>query len=721
MNVKVRAIYAKELRDMLRDRRTIFASIIIPLVLYPLLILGTAEVAQMAKAKLEREELTVAVLPDTKKIAEKIHAIALDAYDPVHGIPPPEKKEGEDAKGAEADEKLFMPKDSFKTAKVIFNEMTLEAARADLAAGKIRAILVLPVSLTEDIAAQRKVDLLLEYDQAERVSQSAASRLREMLERYSSVVVAQRLKEKALSPSFLTPFTLESKNTAAAEKVGGSILGGLLPFIFIMMLMTGAMHPAIDLTAGEKERSTLETLVGTPARPLEIITGKFLAIATISLFNAALNVGSFGGCFGALGSKTAALQFPWSALPLTLLLLVPLALFFSGLLLLVSSFASNTKEAQLYCVPVYLLPVSMMAITMQPGIELQGPLLILPVINTSLLIKELFLYHGTVQQIIFVMVSNCFYAAGMVALAARAFAREEVLFSAQGSLRLFLSRRFFKPSPTPRPGDAVLIAAIFFPLNFYLQLWLGKLVLEHPDRIDLRSLATIVVVSQYGLFFGGPLVIARYLKTEWKTTFQWNRPSMLSIIGAALMGCSAWLLTSQLAAWMSRVWPQNGGDMGLDEAFKQGSSSVGGMIMLTFLIAFSPAICEEHFFRGFFQQGLGRKNKWTTILIVGATFGVFHIYPAFRIPITGLLGVVIAYTAFQSRSIWPGVLLHFLNNGLAIFGPVLLGMPQDKPVPGMPFPDVPVKFLIPAAILFVLGLLAVKTDKKQALEKSGIP
>src|SRR6185295_4190205 len=136
----------------------------------------------------------------------------------------------------------------------------------------------------------------------------------------------------------------------------------------------GSIYPAIDMTAGEKERKTLETLIGAPARPLEIITGKFLAIATLALGNAALNVSSFATTFSVLvGKHSGQFQFPWQALPLTLLILVPLTLFFAALLLAVASFASNNKEAQVYCLPIYLVPVVGMAMTMMPGIELDGP------------------------------------------------------------------------------------------------------------------------------------------------------------------------------------------------------------------------------------------------------------------------------------------------------------------------------------------------------------
>ncbi|MEI6232256.1 MAG: ABC transporter permease subunit/CPBP intramembrane protease [Planctomycetota bacterium] len=735
MNAKIRAIYIKELTDALRDRRTLFATAIIPLLIYPLMTLGMAEVAQMAKAKLDREDFPVAVLPGTQASVERVLSRARATNEPLRGLPvpeiktdkpPPKKKESATPKTKDAspspvtdedDSEDDVTLDTFQKTQFSFREMPLEEARKALAAGTIRAVLSLPATFENDIGALTIPAVAIEYDQAERVSLSAFTRLRAMLERYESAVVKERLKTRALPAGFLHPFTLDAKNTAVAAKLGGSTLGGILPLIFIIMLMTGALHPAIDMTAGEKERSTLETLAGAPVRPLEIITGKFLAVATLSLGNAVLNVLSFAISIALLPlPATLDFQFPWSALPLTLTLLVPLALFFSALLLMVASFAANTKEAQVFCMPVFLIPTVGMAIAMTPGIELQGPLLLTPIVNTALLIKELFLFHGTTQQFAFVFVSTCLYAAGMVTLAARVFAREEVMFSAQGSLRLFLSRRFFKESPTPRPGDVLMAAALLFPLNFYVSLWLQKmLVLDASKPIEWSVLAALVIVPQYGLFLAGPLWVSTYLKANWKTTFQWNRPSLNAVIGAALMGCSSWLIAIQLITWQSRVWSFGSGDMGMEHALKQLSSTALGQGFLIFLIALTPAICEEHFFRGFFQQGLGRKNKWATIVLVGAVFGFFH-FPVFRMPVTAVLGMVMAFTAWQTRSIWPGVLMHFLHNGLSLVGPGLLKLGGDETKSGAAaFPIIPQSYFGIAVVSFVLGLMLVSRAGKHAV------
>jgi len=474
------------------------------------------------------------------------------------------------------------------------------------------------------------------------------------------------------------------------------------------MIITGAIYPAVDMTAGEKERSTLETLIGCPVRSIEIITGKFLAVATWAIGNAALNVISVAVTIAVLPLPSGEFQFPWNALPLTLLLLLPLTLFFAAMLLAIASFASNHKEAQVYCLPVFMVPFVGLMATIIPGVELEGPLLIAPILNVALLIKEVFLGHATLQQIVFVFLSTCLYAAGMVALAARIFAREEVLFSAQGSLRLFLSRRFFKPTATPSFGDSLLVAALLFPINFYVQMWLGKVFFDPANFAGWRF-AALVLIPQVALFIGLPIAVAWYLKTNLKNTFQWRMPKPRAWAGALCLGFSAFVLVNMFVLVQSKVWtPAKEMDF-LKAPIEALSSSGWGMALLVGLIGLTPAICEEHFFRGFFQQGLSRSKKWAMFLLVGFIFGAFHC-SLFKLPILMLMGTMLAYVAYETRSIWPGVVVHFLHNSLTtVAGSV------EKNHPDLVAATVSQPGVVAAVALFALGMWLVRA---RSLEKA---
>ncbi|MCY3024661.1 MAG: ABC transporter permease subunit [Planctomycetota bacterium] len=699
MAPKVRAVYAKELRDCLRDRRTLFASVVVPLLLYPVMMLGMFEVVQIARTRLQHEVYEVAIPPGTSAFFEKLSKLPEDAGE-----------KGETVPGKrETDQKLKAPAPS-----LAFKEMEAQDAEKALEAGNVRAVVMVPPDIEQRVAAQADVKVDMQFDRAEQRSRDAESRLEVLFGRYRNQVVRSHLEAQKLKREFLHPFTLVMRNVAHPSKLGGSMLGLFLPFLFIMMIITGAIYPAIDMTAGEKERSTLETLVSMPVRPIEVIAGKFLAVATMALGNATLNVASFAATFFLLPApQMAQFQFPWAALPLTLLLLLPLALFFAGMLLAVSSFASNQKEAQVYCLPVYLVPLLGMMVVMTPGIELEGPLVLVPVVNAALLIKELFLYHGTTQQIVFVFVSTCFYAAGTVALAARVFAREEVLFSAQNSLRLFLSRRFFRPSAEPKAGDGLLVLALVFPLNFYLQLWLTKVLLDPVAGLTPAQFAMLVLLPEYLLFMALPLAVAWYLKLDWRKTFLWRMPRFGGLLGGLCLGCSSWLIAMQLVSWQSYVWKYTPGDMGvLEKAVAPLFQSAPGITLLIFLMGITPGVCEEHLFRGFLQQGLRRSGKWTTVLAVGLIFGAYH-FPLFRQPITALMGVALAYAAWETRSIWPSVLFHACHNSLATVGPTMLGLRDAPPEAGQPLPGVALKYLLPAVALFAAGLWLVRQARAE--------
>jgi len=687
---RVRAVFIKELRDALRDRRTVFATVFVPLLLWPLMLLGVAEATQFARNKIRGETYIVAVPRSTVAFFERL-AIESDVEQAAENPP----KAGEPEK--------VIP-------KLLFQGMRSEESAIALANGQVRAVIAVPRDIEERMNRFEQISIEVRFDQAEQRSIEARARVVAILERIRDKEIGRRLKEKNLTREFIKPLDISSKNIAAASKVGGSILGSIIPLLFIMMIVTGAVHPAIDMTAGEKERSTLETLIGAPVRPIEIITGKFLAVSTLALSNGALNVASFGLTFFLLPrAQMAEMQFPWEALPLSLMILLPLALFFSALLLAVASFGANQKEAQIYCLPIYFLPVIGTMVVSMPGIELEGPLLFAPVINTALLIKELFLGRGTAHQISFVFLSTCFYAAAAVTTASRVFAREEVLFSAQGSLRLFLSRRFFKPSDRPRSGDAMLAIAILFPVNFFFQLWLTSMLFPDGNFDNAARAILLIAVPQIVLFLGVPILLSRYLKTKLDTTFAWRMPPMRSLLAACLIGGSTWLLAQQVISWQSHFWPYNPADgEKMYSLFKPIKDIPGGVILLSILIGVLPGICEEHLFRGFFMQGMRNSGKWTAIMLSGVIFGIYHMQ-LFNQPLLIMLGIVLAYMTWQSRSIWPAVLAHLLHNGLQILIPHLLQFKEEKPKLGEPLPGMPLEVLIPATVAFVVGLILLRS------------
>ena len=225
---------------------------------------------------------------------------------------------------------------------------------------------------------------------------------------------------------------------APPEKVSGTLLGGLIPYFVIVLCLIGAMYPAMDLTAGEKERGTMETILCSPVSRVHLVLGKFLMVLTASLFSALLSMISMGATFHAargllqpleqLGGPALPLQFSWRAMAAVFLMVVPLAVLFSAALLAIALFAKSYKEAQSYLSPLTIFVVLPAIISVLPGVELNTGLSLIPVLNTSLVSKEIIAgaYHW--DYIVLIFASSCAYASAALAVAIWLFQREEVLF-----------------------------------------------------------------------------------------------------------------------------------------------------------------------------------------------------------------------------------------------------------------------------------------------------
>jgi sodium transport system permease protein len=261
--------------------------------------------------------------------------------------------------------------------------------------------------------------------------------------------VENRLTERGLSPDLIKPFETKRENVAPPEKVGGNMIGGLIPYIIIILCFTGAMYPAIDLTAGEKERGTMETLLCSPVHRVNIVLGKFLMVMTASVATIALTLVSsslsiiVGGSMmmgrGAGAAKAAgAVSGGGGFMPIidpagilgVFAMIAPVAMLFAALLLTISLFAKSYKEAQSYVSPLIIVIIMPAMMGMLPGIELSAKTALIPILNLSLVCKEMLsgVWHWNYIALIFG--STVIYAAVAVGLCVRMFNREDVMFRA---------------------------------------------------------------------------------------------------------------------------------------------------------------------------------------------------------------------------------------------------------------------------------------------------
>ncbi|MCL6566210.1 MAG: ABC transporter permease [Acidobacteriia bacterium] len=398
MNLQsVSTVFRKELLDTLRDRRTLISSILLPILLFPLLFLGFGTLGFMIMTRIGQEKLVAGI-----RGAE--HAPTLAAQLRAH----PELET------VAADEDF----------------------RAAILAKRLRAVVEFPSGFEEHLRARPDASqsVLLYYNSSDQRSDEAADDIEETLARFGAELVQQRLATQGLPEGIGEPFRIAKQNVATAERVGGNILGLLLPYFIIALCLTGAMYPAMDVTAGEKERGTIETVLASPVRRTDLVLGKFLLVSLVAAVTTALAIASFsltatlGAGLLARVSDRLVLALSAKAAAAVFFMVLPLAVTFAAGLMAVALLARNYREAQTYLGPLLFVVILPAVASMLPGIELTPKLALVPVLNVALVAKEIFVGNYPWKLIGIIFGSTCVYAALALWAAVRQFHREEVLF-----------------------------------------------------------------------------------------------------------------------------------------------------------------------------------------------------------------------------------------------------------------------------------------------------
>jgi sodium transport system permease protein len=394
-------VYRKELTEALRDRRTLISTILVPLFLFPVLSVGFGALAVelVGKAKEETPKVMILGGEDSPLVLDGIKKL-----DKIEVVP------------------------------------TQPNWKSQIIEKEVRAAVEIPAGFQADIDAQKSATVKIYDYEGELKSEFATEKIDTYLKDYRDTLVKNRLAAKNLPASTLDPFDVKKDNVAPPEKVSGAAFGGIIGYMVILLCMTGAMYPAMDLTAGEKERGTMETILSSPISRMHLVLGKFLLVLTAALSTAALSVFSMGISFSILskyvghsgGDKEAAaamvLKLGPKAVASVFLMALPVAVLFSAALMTIALFAKTYKEAQSYLTPMTFIVIIPAIASMLPGVELTPKLALIPILNVSLLCKELVTgtYHWNYIALIFA--STCIYAAAALFLAVKMFQREDVLF-----------------------------------------------------------------------------------------------------------------------------------------------------------------------------------------------------------------------------------------------------------------------------------------------------
>jgi sodium transport system permease protein len=411
MNWKnILTVYLKELKDSLRDRRTIISTIVIPTFAMPVLFLLATTIATKV-VKSARDEASAIVIVGGSDSPGVVAALKAD-----------------------------------KSLRVVEAKSDYKQLISDK---RIRLAVDIPEGFEAALKTSEPKTVTLYHYQGEMKSGMGVTAVERFFRELREKTIENRLADRGLSVSLVKPFEVKRQNVAPPEKVGGNFIGGIIPYIIIILCFTGAMYPAIDLTAGEKERGTMETLMCSPVNRLNIVLGKFLLVLTASLSTMLFSLVSMGATFvfggsllGAGGGAAAARQAAEAkapafiplidplGIPGVFAMILPVAVLFAALQLTIALFAKSYKEAQSYISPLIIVVIMPAMMGMLPGVELSAKTALVPILNLSLACKEMLsgVWHWNYLALIFG--STCVYAAVALGICVKMFNREDVIFRA---------------------------------------------------------------------------------------------------------------------------------------------------------------------------------------------------------------------------------------------------------------------------------------------------
>jgi len=403
----VRVLLKKELTDSLRDRRTLAMLLLMPVLLYPTLLLAIGGITLAGKERLKKKELTVAV--------------------------------------ASADAAAFLAERPLP-AYTHYQRVDRAQAEAQLREKKVWAIVDAPPGSHQQVQEGGQATVTVLYTERHDESAEALHRLKDVLEEVNRGALEVRLAEAKLPESFAEPVLTQAKDIDFDQNLGPLIASKILPSLLIMMLFIGAFYPAIDVTAGEKERGTLETLLVSPVRPMEVMAAKYLTVSIISVAAAVANLlamaltFSFGISLGT--AKSAAVTLDATQLLTMAACLLPAALMVSGVSLAIASLARSFKEAQSLLTPVMLIAIFPGMAAMVPGVELNNWTALVPLLNLALLVKAVVLGTAAFVPVLITCAVIALCALAGLKLAANAFVSEALRFGGADNWReLFRVRR----------------------------------------------------------------------------------------------------------------------------------------------------------------------------------------------------------------------------------------------------------------------------------------
>lgn len=668
MNFKIiKALYKKEMLDVLRDKKTVLMMLIVPLILYPLMIIFGLTIMTKISADMEEHDYKIGMETENDSLLRML------------------QDENNDDKGYS------------------ISVVSGENLRQKLVDGEIDAY------ITMDDSEQKETYVVC-YLSADTNSGYAADIIIDILNKYSVLITRSLLEETQLDADYiLSPIGYTAKDYSSNEESAGNIMGNLIPFMLVTSLLMGTMYPAIDTTAGEKERGTLETVLTLPVTNRELFFSKFLTVATIGIVSAVLNILSMGGVgiymyktILSAGGKTGIDlgQFV-PGIIISGLCVLAFAVFISAVSMCVCVFAGSYKEANNYITPLTLVVMFASMISLIPSVKLDLNMALIPVVNICILIRDLLMFKYNISLIVLVLLSNIIYGMLAVMLLGRIYSSEAILFGdGTSSVQIFEKRSNMKKGGVPGISDMWLVLMVLLVAMIYAG---GALQLKYGYYGVVGSQLMVLLI---------PVLYSAYTKKSMRETFKLKSAQIRHILGGVILISGTILVGMIITGITGSIFKNSATELSESMYYLLGDSFLKTLTVAAVI----PAVCEEIMFRGFVFSALEKRmNYKAAILTGGLLFGAYHMNLV-QFFTTSFIGMVICYVAYRTKSIIPGMIMHFVNNALSC---ITMYYPEKvrKTVPFLVAEKLYLRdiilILLIGVILMILGVYIINMKKIQ--------
>ncbi len=610
----VAAVYRAEILSVLRDRWTVVISVLVPVLLYPTAGIVLSTVVVKSVGTLRSEKSAVCLLGSQEDAAGLAPAFGRETP-PVTEVVPCDGRQ-EPGKGA--------------------------------------AIVRIPEGTTAKLAAGETVDLEVLYNSNDVRGAMAKERAERALDRFRQAEILRRVDEAKLPKGFAQPLRVKSKDVAPPQQADLYTWAPAVVMLVILFSALGVFLPSIDLTAGDRERNTLETLMTAPVATTELIAGKFGVVFTIGIVSTLLNVASlYGTAQVTLASAATQTQFsigPGVAAAILFATLPAVALS-SAVCMAVGCLARSFRDAQNYLTPIYLALVMPAYVAALPTLKLTSFTAAIPLVNLPLILKDILAGDVDGRLVLLASVIDVLFCGAALMAAARLYGHEGIAFADAEPLDLL--KRPSSATLRFTTGEALALCGVCAALFFYV----GTPITVRFGRVGV--LLTLLLA-----FLAPPIAWATWRRLDWRVAFAFRAPGWRAAGAALLLGASLWVPVTLYMQFVQQPLFPMPPEMvkAMRDLLNAGGAAWPAMIVIG---AVTPALAEEVLFRGAVMQSLRPGLGRGAVVVSALLFALMHLSPWRLVP-TFLVGLVIGAIVLRTGSIWTGILLHFAHNAALI-------------------------------------------------------